>query len=112
MSVQIGLFNKAREQLGVIRFNSDTREITFDWNQNYPQEIADVVTSILKKVHDEKIIKARRDVLIEDENGKNIRAQKIENVSIDTPDFFAALTDQLNRSTELKSKIFAVLQKV
>lgn len=111
MSCQIALFNRARQQLGVIRFNSDTREITFDWNRNYPQEIADAVTSLLQKAHAEKGVKARRDILIEGEDGKNIYVQKNETVSIDEPNFFAALTDTLNRADDLKSKVFAVLQK-
>ena len=111
MPVQISLFNKSRENLGIIRLDSSSKEITFDWNSNYSQEIADAVTSILKKVREEKSVKARHEVLIEDENGKTMRVQKVENVSMYTPDFFAALTDQLNRSADLRSKIFAVLQK-
>lgn len=112
MSCQIMLFNKVHEQLGVIRFNSDMKEISFDWNQHYSQEVAEFITSLLKKAHEERKIKARHEVLIEDKQGKNIRIQKIENVSINDPDFFAALTDRINRDIAFRSKIFAVLQKV
>ena len=111
MSAQIVLYNKAREQVGFIGFDSETKNLSFDWNQKYSKELSDAVTELLKNVYEEKSIKARREVATENKEGKPIRVQKIETVSITDPNFFAALADRINRSAEFKSKLFAVVKK-
>lgn len=112
MSCQIVLFNKAREQVGFIRFDSETRAISLDWNQNYSQELSSAVTSLLKSIQENKSLKARREITIENAENKTIRVQKIENVSVTDPNFLAALADKINRSAEFKSKLFAVVKKI
>lgn len=111
MACKILLLSKKREKVGVINFDSDQKEISLDWNQNYSPELLAAVTSILKNISAEKAVKARRDVAVERNDGTNTIVQKIEKILLDDPNFPAALTDRLNRSVELKSKIFAVLQK-
>lgn len=111
MSCQIVLFNKAREQVGFIRFDSETRAISLDWNQNYSQELSSAVTSLLKSVQEDKSVKARREVTVDNSENKTVRVQKIETVSVTDPNFLAALADKINRSEEFKSKLFAVVKK-
>ena len=111
MAMHIVLFNKIREKLGVISFNKENKELAFDWNQNYPKELSDAVTAILKIVYNDKGVKVLHEVSVEKNTGI-VHMQKIENVLFDDPKFLAALTDKLNRSATLKTKIFAVLQKI
>lgn len=110
MSAHIVLFNKTRKKLGIINFNEENKELSFDWDQKYPEEISDAVKTILQSAYNDKGVKVLREVVVEKEEGI-VHMQKIENVSFDDPQFLAALADNLNRSAALKTKVFAVLQK-
>ena len=112
MSSQIILFNKTREQMGAILFNPETSALSLDWNKNYPQNLFDTLNSMLKKIQEEKSIKARHEVTVENEENKTVRVQKIENVSATDPNFLAALIDRINRTAEFKAKLFAVVKKI
>lgn len=111
MSYEIVLFDRTRTQAGVIRFDSTTKGIVFDWDKKYPNELSDALTSLLQSIHEKKSLKARHEVIIESEEGKTVRVQKMETISIRDSSFIAALADEINRNSEFKSKIFAVVKK-
>lgn len=111
MLYEIVLFDRARAQVGVIRFDSTTKEIILDWDKGHPNELSDALTSLLKTIHEKKSLKARHEIIIEGEEGKVVRVQKMETISTGDASFIAALADRINRSAEFKSKLFAVVKK-
>lgn len=111
MMYRIVLFDKSRVQVGNIQFEPATRELSMDWNQNYPEELFADISTLLEKVYKDAQIETMCEIKIDKGDGKIVRAEKFEKVPLDDEKFLAALTDRINRTASGKQRIFAVLQK-